>query len=201
LKQGSSDVVVLAKGDMIKRLIDKRSANYADRPQLFMQDIWEQSRIIMRGYDDLWRVERKLYHQFLGITKATRYIPYQDLESKKLCVDLVNDPTHFAQHITRMTTSIATSMAYGFRVLDVDSPVMKELFTNTQGFFAMVHHSKLLDWYPQLRPLVYMMPTWIYPLAKKAKEVYQREKKQFHQLFSDAKGRRRVVSLPSTCCP
>ena len=174
---------------MIKRLIDKRSANYADRPQLFMQDIWEQSRIIMRGYDDLWKVERKLYHQFLGITKATRYTPYQDLESKKLCVDLVNDPTHFVQHITRMTTSIATSMAYGFRVLDVDSPVMKELFTNTHGFFAMVHHSKLLDWYPQLRPLVYIMPTWMYPLAKKAKEVYQREKKQFHQLFSDAKGR------------
>ena len=31
LKLGSQDVVVLASGEMIKKLVDKRSGNYADR--------------------------------------------------------------------------------------------------------------------------------------------------------------------------
>ncbi len=66
---------------MIKRLVDKRSGNYADRPSMFMQDIFEHSRIIMRGYDDLWKVERKLYHGFLNGTKAARYV--SSLSSKK----------------------------------------------------------------------------------------------------------------------
>jgi hypothetical protein len=183
---------------MIKKLVDQRSANYADRPKLYMQDIWEGSRIIMRGYDDLWKVERKLYHSFLNINVAKKYIPYQDLETKQLCVDLLGDPDHFAELITRTTTSLATSMSYGFRVTDLKSQVMEELFKNTHGFFTMVHSSKLLDWYPQLRPVIGLLPTWLYPMARRAKEVFYRERAQFHQLFDEARSRMRSnKSLPS----
>ena len=144
LKLGSQSVVVLTSGELIKSVVDKRSSNYADRPRLYMQDIWEGSRIIMRGYDSLWKVERKLYHQFLNINKAARYVPYQDLETKQLLVDLLSNPKDFEDLITRTTLSAATSMAYGFRVLDPKSEVMQELFKNTHGFFVMVNSSKLL---------------------------------------------------------
>ncbi|OAG35087.1 hypothetical protein AYO21_10760 [Fonsecaea monophora] len=187
LKLGSQNVVVLTSGELIKRVVDKRSGNYSDRPKLYMQDIWEGSRIIMRGYDSLWKVERKLYHQFLNINKAARYVPYQDLETKQMLVDLLSDPDDFENLITRTTLSMATSMAYGFRVLDPKSEVMQELFTNTHGFFVMVNQSKLLDWYPQLRPLVSAMPSWLYPMARKAKHVFYRERAQFRQLYEAAK--------------
>ncbi|KAJ9637389.1 hypothetical protein H2204_004813 [Knufia peltigerae] len=186
LKLGSQNVVVLTKGEVIKRVVDKRSGNYAGRPKLYMQDIWEGSRIIMRGYDALWKVERKLYHQFLNINKAQRYIPYQDVETKQLLVDMLSDSRDFENLITRTTLSIATSMAYGFRVLDPKSEVMLELFRNTHGFFVMVNSSKFLDWYPQLRLVVKAFPSWIYPMAKKAKEVYYREKAQFRHLYTAA---------------
>jgi len=183
---------------MIKRLVDKRSANYADRPSLYMQDIWEQSRIIMRGYDDLWKVERKIYHQFLNITKANRYIPYQNLETKQLCFDLLHMPEQFEALITRATLSIATSMAYGFRVPNTENDVMKELLHNTHGFFVMVHRSKLLDWYPQLRTIVRWLPSFIYPMARHAKEIFRRESAQFHELFHQARSRMNSDnSLPS----
>lgn len=29
------------------------------------------------SYDDLWKVERKLYHAFLNINTAQVYVPYQ----------------------------------------------------------------------------------------------------------------------------
>ncbi|KIW98141.1 uncharacterized protein Z519_01725 [Cladophialophora bantiana CBS 173.52] len=198
LKLGSQNVVVLTSGEMIKKMVDKKSGNYSDRPKLYMQDIWEGSRIIMRGYDSLWKVERKLYHQFLNINKAGRYIPYQDLETKQLIVDLLGNPANFEDLITRTTLSIATSMAYGFRVLDTRSEVMQELFKNTHGFFVMVNSSKLLDWYPQLRPLVRLMPSWLYPMSRKAKQIFYREKTQFRQLYEDAKSASQMDnSLPS----
>ncbi|KIX96716.1 uncharacterized protein Z520_07435 [Fonsecaea multimorphosa CBS 102226] len=199
LKLGTQDVVVLASGEMIKRLVDKRSGNYADRPSLFMQDIFEHSRIIMRGYDDLWKVERKLYHQFLNSTKAARYTPYQDLETKQLCFDLLHRPQAFEGLITRTTLSAATSMAYGFRVTDPNNPIMKELLHNAHGFFTMVHKSQLLDWYPQLRPIVRWLPSFLYPMYRDAKEIFRREKAQFHQLLNDTRKKMAYEnSLPST---
>lgn len=191
-------MVVLTSGEMIRKLVDKRSAIYSDRPKLYMQDIWEGSRIIMRGYDAMWKVERKLYHQFLSITKAARYIPYQDLETKQLLVDLINDPDNFESLIGRTTLSIASSMAYGFRVLNPKSEVMQELHKNTHGFFVMVNSSKLLDWYPQLRPIVRRLPSWLYPTGKKATEIYHRERKQFKDLYEQAnRAAQTENSLPS----
>ena len=198
LKLGSQSVVVLANGEFIKKVVDKKSGNYSDRPKLYMQDIWEGSRIIMRGYDSLWKVERKLYHQFLNINKAGRYIPYQDLETKQLIRDLLENPVGFEELITRSTLSIATSMAYGFRVLDRTSPVMQELLKNTHGFFVMVNSSKLLDWYPQLRPVVKWMPSFLYPMARKAKQVFYRERAQFRELYDEANRTAQMDgSLPS----
>lgn len=147
----------------------------------------------------MWKVERKLYHQFLSITKAGRYIPYQDLETKQLLVDLLENPANFEELIGRTTLSIATSMSYGFRVLNPKSPVMQELFHNAHGFFIMVNSSKLLDWYPQLRPIFSRLPGWLYPLAPKAREVFHREKKQFRDLYEQANRAAQVDgSLPST---
>jgi hypothetical protein len=200
LKLGSQTVVVLASGAMIKRLVDKRGGNYADRPHLFMQDIFEHSRIIMRGYDDLWKVERKLYHQFLNLTKAARYMPYQDLEAKQLCFDLLERPRDFEALITRMTLSSACSMAYGFRVTDPSSEFMQELLHNAHGFFTMVHRSQHFDWYPQLRPIAKWLPSSIYPMYRNAREIYRRESKQFHDLLNDARNTSRDENaLPSEC--
>ncbi|KAH6985114.1 cytochrome P450 [Ilyonectria destructans] len=187
LKLGSQNVVVLASGEMIKNVVDKRSGNYADRPDLYMQEVWEGSRIIMRGYDALWKVERKLYHQFLNINKAARYVPYQDLETRQLCYDLLSNPDDFENLITRSTLSVATSMAYGFRVLNTKSKVMQELLTNTHGFFVMVHNSRLLDWYAQLRPIARILPLWLNSVASKGKLVFRREKAQFRQLYEQAR--------------
>ncbi|OCT50488.1 putative Cytochrome P450 oxidoreductase [Cladophialophora carrionii] len=187
LKLGSQTVIVLASGSMIKRLVDKRSANYADRPSLFMQGVFEQSRIILRGYDDLWKVERKLYHGFMNSTKAARYAPYQDLETKQLCFDLLGRPEAFEALITRMTFSAATSMTYGFRVTDPQNPVMQELLKNAHGFLSMVHKSQLFDWYPQLRPIVKWVPSFMFLMYRDAREVFRREKIQFHQLLDDAR--------------
>ncbi|RFU29308.1 hypothetical protein B7463_g7033, partial [Scytalidium lignicola] len=189
LQLGQQTVIVLARGDMIKKIVDKRSSNYADRPSLYIQDVWEHSRIIMRGYDNLWKIERKLYHMFLNSNVAAKYIPYQSLETKKLCFDLLEDPASFVNHIGRTTTSIATSMTYGFRVNSYDSPALQKLFENAHGFFKLIHGSQYLDWFPMLRGVVKLLPVSLNPFATKATRIYHAERKHFYNLFEEAKQR------------
>lgn len=79
LKLGDSTTVVLADGYVIRELVDLRGGNYAHRPDLWVRELFDDSRIIMRGYDDLWKLERKMYHASLNINVAKRYLPYQVL--------------------------------------------------------------------------------------------------------------------------
>ncbi|KAH8807482.1 putative cytochrome P450 oxidoreductase [Xylogone sp. PMI_703] len=198
LQLGQQTVIVLARGEMIKKIVDKRSANYADRPNLYVQDIWEHSRIIMRSYDDLWKVERKLYHMCLNSNVVAKYIPYQSLETKKLCYDLLEDPLSFVNHIGRTTTSIATSMTYGFRINSYDSPVLQKMFENAHGFFSLVHGSQYLDWFPVLKGVVKILPTSLNPFAVKASKIYHAEREHFRRLFEESKHRgEQPGSLPN----
>jgi hypothetical protein len=134
----------------------------------------------------MWKIERRLYHGELNLRVASKYIPYQSLEIKKLCADLLDDPKNFVNYIGRTTTSIATSMTYGFRVKSVESPLMQEMFRNAHGFFGLVNRSQLLDWYPWLRPLVQLLPMRFRPLGREATKLYHRERAQFKKLYDEA---------------
>ena len=163
-----------------------------------MQELYEHSRIIMRGYDDLWKLERKLYHQVLNINIANKYIPYQDLETKKLLVDLIQNPEAYEDHIFRASTSVASSISYGFRIETRDNPVMKEMTSNAHAFFHLAHASKFLDWYPQLRPFVRFLPNFVFPMVRLARIHYHRERAQFYELYDKIRSSKEdQKSLPS----
>ncbi|KAH6668276.1 putative cytochrome P450 oxidoreductase [Halenospora varia] len=187
LKLAQQTLVVLADGNMIRDLVDKRGANYADRQQLYMRELWDDSRIIMRGYDDLWKVERKLYHAFLNINTAQKYVPYQELETLQLCIDLIRDPENFVDHISRATGSIAASMTYGFRLPVAKDKLTQELLTNSHGFFNLIVGSQVLDWYKSLRPLVRLLPRSLNPLAIKARKAYKKECDTFTRCYIGTK--------------
>ncbi|GIZ39957.1 hypothetical protein CKM354_000331600 [Cercospora kikuchii] len=184
LKLGEQTTIVLADGGVIRDLVDQRGSNYADRPDLWVRGLFDHSRIIMRGYDELWRMERKLYHAQLNISVAKKYLLYQEVETHQMCTELLRDPVNFVQYIGRMTGSMASSIAYGFRLPDAQSPLAHELLENSHGFFHCVVQSQLLDWYPSLRPLVELVPRKWNPWAKSALEAYAKEKKTFAKAYA-----------------
>ena len=74
---------------------------------------------------------------------------------------------------------------------------MKEMFRNAHGFFGLVNRSKMLDWYPWLRPFVRLLPLSLRPLDREATKLYHQERTQFKSLFDDAvKTGRANVSIP-----
>lgn len=100
-----------------------------------------------------------------------------------MCVQLLKDPTNFVQHIGRMTASMASAMAFGFRLPDAGSTLAQEMMRNSHGFFHCVVESQVLDWYPSLKPFLRLVPRRLNPVAKKALKAYAEEQKVFSKLY------------------
>lgn len=183
LKLGQSTTIVLSDGQVIHDLVDLRESNYADRPKLWVRELFDGSRIIMRGYDDLWRIERKLYHMDLNLTVARKYLPYQELETLQMLTQINDDPENFVLHVGRMKGSMATSIAFGFRLPNTTDLLTHEMLENSPGFFHCVVKSQILDWYPSLKPFVNLIPRVMNPWAKEALAAYQDEKRVFERAY------------------
>ena len=77
--------------------IDDRRPRLVVLGELYMTD----DSILVQGYNDKWRKQRKILHQALVPRAITKYKTIQDAESKRLLWDIYNDPTHFETHLNR----------------------------------------------------------------------------------------------------
>ena len=69
-----------------------------------------------------------MIHEILNVRAAASYVPYQDLESKQMLVDLIDSPHEYLNHLRRYTTSLTTQMIFGFRTPSNNDPKMLQLF-------------------------------------------------------------------------
>lgn len=71
---------------------------------------------------------RKLGHRILNLATARTYVPYQDLETKRMLVDSLEKPESFIEHMRRFSASLTTQMTFGFRTTTIHDPRFKESF-------------------------------------------------------------------------
>jgi hypothetical protein len=57
---------------------------------------------------------RRLYHHALHVNKSAEYVPYQELENKQLINDIMIDPSDLLEHFRRYSSSLVTSIVYGY---------------------------------------------------------------------------------------
>lgn len=69
-----------------------------------------------------------MIHNILNVRAAVTYVPYQDLENKRMLLDFLVKPGEFVGHIRRYTNSLTTQMTFGFRTVDSNDPKLKQLF-------------------------------------------------------------------------
>lgn len=85
------------------------------------------ANIAAQQYNETWRVQRKIIHNSLNINASRGYLPYQDLENKRMLMDFLEDPNGFRDHIRRYTNSLVTQIVFGFRTPTKDDPRLKKL--------------------------------------------------------------------------
>src|SRR5271170_5074634 len=95
--------------------------------------------ILVQGYNDKWRKQRKILHQALVPRAITKYKVIQDAESKRLLWDIYHDPNHFETHLNRYNpgslyppdfryaASVVMCIAYARRIDSMESKVMHDV--------------------------------------------------------------------------
>lgn len=127
---GNQRMVVLNSPRVVKDLIDARSNNYSSRSDLYVSQtlISGGYRLVLMQYDDGWRLARKMIHSLLNIETAVQYIPYQELELRQMLADMVRKPNAYQDHVRRYSTSLITSIAFGWRSLAFNDPDVKAIY-------------------------------------------------------------------------
>ncbi|KAM5353164.1 hypothetical protein ACJZ2D_016944 [Fusarium nematophilum] len=187
IKLGVQTMIVLSSGGIVKELIDRRSASTNERGEHYIAHdiLGDGERILQMHYGHKWRLSRKLYHRLLTAQVAKTYLPYLELESKKMLFDLGTNPDDFLYHIKRYTNSMAMMMTYGRRVPEVDNPTMREILQSLEKTSSIIQvtSAALADAYPIMRRL----PDFLFPAKKKAKEHTKTEQRIYLRLWNQVK--------------
>ncbi|PHH61211.1 hypothetical protein CDD81_692 [Ophiocordyceps australis] len=197
---GTKVVIVLSKDEVVKDLLDRRSAIYSSRPDIYLgQTILSGGlRVLLMPYGDVLRKIHKMAHRILNKKASFTYTPYQDLESKALLIGMLERPDQFVNHLRRFTTSLTTQMTFGFRITDESGPTIQRMSDIFDSFseLATSQTAALLDVYPILRRL----PDVALPMRRLAKELHTRERSLFINLFQDTKRKLRDGKAKACLC-
>ncbi|KAK6853248.1 hypothetical protein PG995_010060 [Apiospora arundinis] len=187
LMLGTTATIVLTSDQAVKDLLDKRGSIYNSRPDLYIARTISNNHRMLFMHGDRWRDIHKLFHVILNVRAATGYVPYQDLEAKRLLVGFLDEPELWIDHVRRFTTSIVTQLIYGFRTASIEDPKLKHLYHVIDEFVPAVGSSgsALLDLYPILRKL----PDFMLPARRKAKVQHASERDLFLGHWTEFKQR------------
>ncbi|KAF4775467.1 cytochrome p450 [Colletotrichum scovillei] len=139
-KVGATDYIWLSSPRAVKDLMDKKSAIYSSRPHLpLAQDVASgKSRQLFMAYGQDWRNLRKHSHALLNLNASKRYMPSQDLESKVVLHDLLDQPDEFYTINRRYSTSVIMLATYGYRIPSFQDPIISKIFSVLENLSIMM---------------------------------------------------------------
>ncbi|KDN48283.1 hypothetical protein RSAG8_02875, partial [Rhizoctonia solani AG-8 WAC10335] len=158
-------IVVLNSMDAAVDLLDKRSTNYSDRPdltKLIHEGLmgWGENTVTRR-YDDGWRRARRLIHQRFSKTAAEELWPTQEQEAHEFLKKLLTDDTRFMRTFREAAASSVMLATYGYKPLPKDDPFVTRSETMVEALArAGLPTNYLVNIFPVLRHV----PSW-FPFA------------------------------------
>lgn len=166
--RGSHPQVVVSSAQAARDIFDKMGTITASRPPSYLMN-----DVAANGYsmgfapnNDYWRLARRLFHSILNVGATRQYVPFQELETTKLLVDLVADPADYRRHIFRYSNSIGLLLTSGRRAPTSDDPDIREVQENFHEYASLQLRGSLPDYFPLLRKV----PGWVFPSIRRARE-------------------------------
>ncbi|KAJ7357266.1 cytochrome P450 [Mycena albidolilacea] len=153
-------MVILNSYAAVAELLDKRSANYSDRPPMHMANdlmSWNWDFVHMR-YSDRWRLHRKTFHQYFQSRAVPAYLPIQMRATRTLLQRLSKDPTHFDSHIREHSGGVILQVVYGYEIQPENDPYAALAQEAMENLNQTVHSGLfLVDFLPILK----YVPAWL----------------------------------------
>lgn len=157
-------MVFLNSSRVVTDLMEKRAAVFSSRQWRPMtQDIMSGGRrMLLMGYTDQWRNQRKIMHSILNGQQAeTKFIPYQELEVKHLMYDFLNTPEKYYLANQRFSNSVICSVVFGRRAALGDKQLAEILRQMAEFGVALFSPTvSIADLFPVLTKLPKQMQWW-----------------------------------------
>ncbi|KAH0219980.1 cytochrome P450, partial [Aureobasidium melanogenum] len=170
---GSRPMIVLSSVEVVKELLEKRSAIYSDRPEAYAAKHIPTSklRIVFMPYTPLWRKLRKVTHSLLSIKAARNYDPYQETERKQMLDEILINPNDVFSSLQRYTTSLTATLLYGWRSPSTADPRLHKLDDELAALQAALGTTAaaLLDAFPIMR----FLPDSLLPIKNRVHRALQ----------------------------
>lgn len=178
-------IIVLNSVEAARQLMDKRGANYADRPRFALFEVmgWGITLTFLR-WSPRFKLHRKLLQQSFTQTACKAYRPVQEEEARRAAVAIIQRPLEWEVLLRQFSQAVVLRVGFGIDIQEKNDPFVEmaikvEEATGESGVPA----GSLIDFYPFLRYL----PNAISSLSSHlAPLVHARRTKKFIQQLHDA---------------
>lgn len=151
-------ILVINTEQIAQELLDKRSLNYSDRPQVLMVKLMDWSfNVGFIPYGPSWRKHRKAMHQALNPQAMLSYQGLQLSKVHQMIRNILAVPQEMEAHLRTFTASTIMQVVYGYEMAPRDdlfasiADRASEMLTNS--FFP---GAALVNTFPMLQHL----PEW-----------------------------------------
>ncbi|KAK1227288.1 hypothetical protein PQX77_009705 [Marasmius sp. AFHP31] len=135
-------------------LLDKRSSNYSDRPDMPMAMGlmgWNWNLSLVR-YSDWWRIHRRTFHQYFQPRIVSEYLPIQRTTTSELMRNLAESPDNFFKHVKFASDSTILQITYGYTLKQMDDPYMTLVEQAGESIRDAGNHGSFwVDYFPLLK--------------------------------------------------
>lgn len=129
-------------------------------------------RMVLMPYGEEWRAQRKLMHHVLNISQQRIFKPFQDLESKALMYQLLDQPENWYLSLGRFSSSVILSVVFGRRT-NLGDPTFSAIFRAQEDFVPYtMPGASIVDSFPFLAkiPVLKNLQPWRW----KGDQIYER---------------------------
>ncbi|KAB5589224.1 O-methylsterigmatocystin oxidoreductase [Ceratobasidium theobromae] len=158
-------IIVLNSIETAIDLLEKRSSNYSDRPELTMisdENLmgWGQNTVTRR-YDDGWRRARRIIHQRFSKTAVEELWPIQEQEAQEFLQKLLADDSRFMRTFREAAASSVMLATYGYKPLPKDDPFVTRSEVMVE---ALARAGLPTNYLVNVFPILRHVPSW-FPLT------------------------------------
>lgn len=148
-------IIVLNSAEAARQLMDKRGANYADRPRFVLFEVmgWGVTLTFLR-WSPKFKLHRKLLQQSFTQSACKAYRPIQEEEARRAAKAIMERPHEWEVLLREFSQAAVLRVGFGINIQEKDDPFVKmaidvEEATGQGGVPA----GSLVDFFPSLRYL------------------------------------------------
>ncbi|KAI0753232.1 CyP450 monooxygenase [Daedaleopsis nitida] len=164
-------IIVLNSYEAASDILDKRAANYSDKPPSAMASLigLEWNMALLRYPSDAWRQQRREMHRFMNGAALSQYHSVLEQQTQRLLYMIIEEPGAFFEHIRINVGSSITRIAYGL----ADDEHLSLAEEGAEIFLSAFTPGKFIV---EMFPILKHIPSWFPGVRFRRQAAYWRER-------------------------